>query len=225
MIDFKQIYATQADAYAHMVAHEDYEGNLLPALARVRPFPWQTVVELGAGTGRLARLLSAQAQKLVMMDISTHMLARAADNVAQRTAADNRRLPLPDHCADVALAGWTLGHLAGWCADWQVEIGLAVAEMMRVLKRGGTAVIIETLGTGRKTPQPPARHLAAYYHWLEQTHDFQHTWIRTDYRFASAQEAAASTRFFFGDALADHLLAQNQTILPECTGIWWKTID
>ncbi len=224
MIDFKRIYSAQAEAYERLVAHEDYEGNLLPALREIRPFSGQTVVELGAGTGRLTRLIAPHAHQFIALDISAHMLARAADCAAHRAVADNRRLPLPDNVADVALAGWTLGHFPGWYADWQAEIGLALAEMERILKPGGTAVIIETLGTGRQTPRPPAPHLAAYYRWLEQTHGCQHRWIRTDYRFASAQDAADSARFFFGDELADQILIENSPILAECTGIWWKVM-
>jgi hypothetical protein len=50
---------------------------------------------------------------------------------------------------------------------------------------------------------------------------FKSTWIRTDYRFASLDEAEALTRFFFGDELAARVVANEWVILPECTGIWW----
>jgi hypothetical protein len=96
--------------------------------------------------------------------------------------------------------------------------------MKRVLRPGGAIIILETLGTGRETPQPPAPALAAYYDWLENEHGFNHTWIRTDYRFASVDEAEALTRFFFGDNLAGRIRRDNLTILPECTGIWWRTV-
>jgi len=81
MIDFKQIYAAQAEAYERLVAHEDYQGNLLPALREIRPFSGQTVVELGAGTGRLTRLIAPHVHQLTALDNSAHMLARAADSV------------------------------------------------------------------------------------------------------------------------------------------------
>ena len=235
MIDFKQIYATQAAKYEQMVAREDYQGHILPALLGIRPFTNQTsVIELGAGTGRLTKLLARHIGHITAMDISPHMLGVARkkldpsgvpkpEGTIALVAADNRRLPIADQSADVALVGWSLGHFVGWYpADWQDQIGRALAEMQRVLRPGGTIIILETLGTGHETPQPPHEGLAAYYDWLENEYGFESAWIRTDYRFASVKEADGLTRFFFGDALADRIRCEKLTILPECTGIWWR---
>ena len=92
--------------------------------------------------------------------------------------------------------------------------------MNRLLRQGGTALIIETLGTGETTPRPPTDYLAAYYQMLEEQYGFISTWIRTDYRFAAADEAEASLTFFFGPRMIERLDRQTLT-LPECTGIWW----
>ena len=85
-------------------------------------------------------------------------------------------------------------------------------------------IMLETLGTGRETPQPPNSVLAEYYRWLEHDQGFSAQWIRTDYRFESLDEAVQLTRFFFGDELATTVAAKKWTILPECTGIWWLTV-
>jgi ubiquinone/menaquinone biosynthesis C-methylase UbiE len=106
-----------------------------------------------------------------------------------------------------------------------MTISQALAEVRRVLRRGGTAVIIETLGTGRETPQPPSPALAEYYAWLEGEHGFSATWIRTDYRFASLEEAARLTGFFFGVGFAAQVVENRWVDVPECTGIWWRTWD
>lgn len=50
---------------------------------------------------------------------------------------------------------------------------------------------------------------------------FGATWIRTDYRFESLDEAERLTRFFFGGALADEVVRRKWITLPECTGLWW----
>ncbi|MCB9422706.1 MAG: methyltransferase domain-containing protein [Ardenticatenaceae bacterium] len=236
MTDFKRIYATQAAAYEQMVAREDYEGNILPALWGIRPFTDQTVIDLGAGTGRLTYLLAPPVHRIIALDISFHMLGVARERLGLAdlrrparfvalAAADNRYLPIASQTADIAIIGWSLGHFVGWYADWQAQIGQALAEMGRVLRPNGTIIILETLGTGRETPQPPHDGLAAYYNWLENKHGFNSTWIRTDYCFASVDEADALTRFFFGNELADRIRRDNLTILPECTGIWWKEVD
>lgn len=227
MTDFKAIYQTQATQYNTMVAHEDYQGNILQALQKIRPFSGLTVVELGAGTGRLTRLLTPLVKTIYAFDISPAMLREATQTMSQANLAvgDNRNVPIQSKTADLIIAGWSLGHSVGWYpATWQTEIGKVLTEAERVLRPGGTFIILETLGTGQETPRPPAEHLAGYYRWLENEHTFARTWIRTDYRFETAEQAADLTRFFFGDTLADHILHHQLTILPECTGIWWKTI-
>ncbi len=236
MTDFKMIYAAQAARYEQLVAREDWRGNLLPALAGIRPLSNLDVIELGAGTGRVTRLIAPFVRQIVALDNSLHMLGLAPKQLdpsglgkpegsAHLIAADNRHLPIQSATADLALAGWSLGHFVGWHPDdWKRQIGQALAEMKRVLRPGGTIILIETLGTGHETPAPPHEGLAAYYRWLEAEQGFAAAWIRTDYRFASVDEAVSLTQFFFGDELAGHVGRNHLTILPECTGIWWATV-
>lgn len=225
---FRVIYDTKAAQYDRMVAREDYQGNILPALEAIRPLADLEVVEFGAGTGRLTRLLAPVVKRLYAFDIAPTMLTVARTTLPDSrnwwlAASDNRHMAVKSGCADLVIAGWSFGHATGWYPDrWQQEIGAALSEMQRILKPGGTAVILETLGTGRETPEPPAPGLAAYYDWLV-AQGWSHQWIRTDYQFASVDEADELTRFFFGDDLADRIRRDNLTILPECTGIWWLT--
>jgi hypothetical protein len=48
-------------------------------------------------------------------------------------------------------------------------------------------------------------------------------WVRTDYQFHSVEEAESLTRFFFGHQLADQIANDKITLLPECTGIWYRS--
>lgn len=225
MVDFKQIYAKQADRYDRMVTCEDYQGKILWALLQIRPFPIDTLVDIGAGTGRMSRLLAPHARRIFMLDIAEPMLRVAQKNMSSGLVlADNRRLPLDTAVADVIVAGWSLGHFVGWYPQtWQIEIGYVLAEMQRVIRPGSQIIILETLGTGVESPQPPTNELAAYYNWLQYTHGFAHKWIRTDYRFESLDAADELTRYFFGDELGDRIQAEKLIHLPECTGIWWLT--
>ena len=230
--DFKAIYAAQAEKYDQLVAREDYQGNILPALAKIRPFAGIDVVELGAGTGRLTRLLAPQVRSIYAFDASPHMLAVAGARLTAAgwsnwalAGADNRRLPLARATADAALAGWSLGHSVSWYPQtWRRQIELALAEMRRVCRSGGTIILLETQGTGHTTPRPPSPGLAAFYRWLEREQGFRATWIRTDYCFVSVDEAADLTHFFFGDELAGEIRRDHLTLLPECTGIWWLVV-
>ncbi|MFZ0544984.1 MAG: hypothetical protein WAM60_06080, partial [Candidatus Promineifilaceae bacterium] len=111
----------------------------------------------------------------------------------------------------------------GWYPDdWPGRVDEVISEMTRVARSDGTIIILETLGTGREEPQPPTELLAAYYARLETVHGFQRKSIRTDYRFQTTAEAEALTRFFFGAPLADRIASDKITLLPECTGIWYR---
>jgi ubiquinone/menaquinone biosynthesis C-methylase UbiE len=178
-------------------------------------------------------MVAPQARTVLAFDIAEPMLRVAGANLKRAGwrhwltgVADHRHLPVCDGMADVAIAGWTICLLAVWQYEtWQREVGQALAEMKRVLRPGGTAIIIETLGTGRETPQPPHDKLAAYYAWLEEAHGFSATWIRTDLQFKSQAEGKELIGFFFGDALAEQVPGDGPATLPECTGIWWRKME
>lgn len=231
MSDFKKIYATQAKKYDQLIAQEDYQGNILRALQGIRPFTNQTIVEFGAGTGRLTMLLTPLVQQIYAFDASPAMLA-VAEQKLQATAhanwqvqvADNAHIPLPDNCADIAIEGWSFGHLRSWHPDnWQEKLNANLNEMTRLLQAKGTMILLETLGTGHESPHRFSELDELFQH-LETNHQFQHTWIRTDYQFNSLDEAEQLTHFFFGDELAQQVRQHNWIILPECTGIWWKNV-
>jgi len=232
MPDHKEIYNKQARKYDLLVSCEDYQKNILRALNQVRPLRGLDVVEFGAGTGRLTAMMTPIVKSILAFDASQHMLGVATAKLEKAglqnwtvVVADNRNLSVGDQIADVAIAGWSLCYFTAWQAKtWRDEIGQALAQMKRVLRPGGTAIILETLGTGQEEPHPPTDRLAAYYSFLEGEHGFSSTWIRTDYCFASLSEAEELIRFFFGDELADRVAREGLVILPECTGIWWLTI-
>lgn len=228
---FQEIYAHHADRYEQLIVREDYQGHILPALHHIRPLARLDVVEMGAGTGRLTALLAPLVNHIrafdrapAMLDVAMAKLEKMGLENWSVEVADNKALPVEDGEADVSIAGWSFGHSTAWAGKgWRHEIDQAVKEMQRVLRPGGTAIILETLGTGFETPRPPNRALADYYAFLENDLNFAATWIRTDYRFESLAEAETLTRFFFGDELAKQVTAHQWIILPECTGIWWWT--
>ena len=232
MVDFKAIYSSQSEDYDLLVSREDYQKNIDRALQDIRPFEGLAVADMGSGTGRVTRILAPFARRILAMDISAHMLSRARDNFLRMpfhnwdlAQADNLNLPIQDHSFDIAISGWSLGHLTGWYPDsWLRLIDQCLSEKKRILRPGGTIIVIETLGTGRETPQPPTEDLAAYYSHLEKDLGFSARSIRTDYRFQSVSEAVESCRFFFGEELAQEVASRNSPFLPECTGIWWASV-
>lgn len=229
---FQTIYASKADQYEALIQREDYAGNILKTLQQIRPLANVDVVEFGAGTGRLTLMLVSMVKSLRAYDGSQHMLDVAIGKLKatgltnwQAQVADNRAIPAEAASADVAIEGWSFGHFNGWYPEtWREEAGKAIDEMKRVLRPGGTMILLETMGTGFEKPTPPTQGLADFYKWLEGDLGFQNTNIRTDYRFESLQEAEQLARFFFGDELADDVVRKNWVILPECTGVWWKAV-
>jgi ubiquinone/menaquinone biosynthesis C-methylase UbiE len=227
---FRNIYQNQADNYERLIAREDYRGNIFQALMDIRPLSDLNVVEFGAGTGRLTRIMSVLTKHIFAHDLHFAMLQEAS-RVLHETGmenwsvvnADSRYMPIASNVADIAIEGWSFGHASGWYPDtWKEQIDKMLGEMERILKPDGTMILLETMGTGRRDPQPPAEHLAKLFKYWEEKHGFQYTWIRTDFQFESVAEADELIRFFFGDAMADTLVASKNIIIPECTGIWYK---
>ncbi len=231
MDHYIHIYTHQAAAYHRLILPEDAEGNLLSALEQVTPLRGQRLLDLGCGTGRLPLLLRDQAAQIIGLDLHAGMLR---ENQQQRAAAgghwplvqgDMRCLPFASGWAEVVTAGWSIGHLRGWyAAEWQAQIGRVLQEMHRLVAPGGALIIIETLTTGSLTPAPPSAHLAEYYAWLEETWGFTRQTLRTDFQFASVEEAVNRTEFFFGPDLAAAIRANGWSRLPEWTGVWSKQV-
>lgn len=231
MDHFINIYSRQAAAYHQMIAPEDADGNLLPALENVSPLKGKRVLDLGAGTGRLPLLFGGQPAQMVCLELHGDMLR---EHRRQQTQArgqwglvqgDMRRLPFPSGWAEVVTAGWAMGHFVGWYgAEWQSHMHAALTEMHRLAAPGGAIIIMETLTTGSLTPAPPTEGLARYYDWLEDEWGFTRQEIRTDYQFASVDEAVARTEFFFGPELAAKVRQNGWARLPEWTGVWGKRL-
>jgi len=227
--NFKEIYNNQAFEYHRMIAREDVEGNLLPAMQRILPLKGKRLLDLGSGTGRIPLLVHSLASQVIALDAAHAMLLEQKDRRAQvqghwpLVQGDVRRLPFPAGWADLVTAGWAAGHFCGWYPQtWKEHIGQFVREMQRVVKPGGVLMIFETLTTGSLSPVPPTAKLAAYYQWLERNWGFSRTIIRTDYQFASVEQAVEHTEFFFGSDLAETIRQQGWSRLPEWTGLWHK---
>lgn len=226
----RQIYQTDGERYEALISREDYQGNILKALEEIVRPDGLDILDLGAGTGRLAVMLAPRAKSMRAFDVSEEMLrvCRRRLEASGLTnwkvdIADHRQLPVPNYSADIVVSGWSVSYLAVWNPDsWRAELEKWLGEMKRVLRRGGFVVLFESLGTGNESPIR-LEHLKDFYPWLDEV-GFQRKWIRTDYKFASIEEAEELSRFFFGDELGNKVKANGWVILPECTGVWWLKV-
>ncbi|MFV1858681.1 MAG: class I SAM-dependent methyltransferase [Anaerolineales bacterium] len=229
--DHREIYANRADQYELLISREDFESNISRKLKELETFDERDVIELGAGTGRLTRLLAPVVRTIHAFDASPNMLEVAAAKLSDTglrnwglAASDHRNLPIADLSADIVISGWSIVYLVVWNESaWESELAKGLAEMRRILRPGGSIILLETLGTGHESPQPP-ENLVDYYSFLEHQ-GFSSSWIRTDYRFESLEEAEEIVSFFFGEAMLDEIVHDGSITLPECTGIWQLTID
>lgn len=227
----RKIYQSEGDQYEALISREDYQKNIPRAIDEIIHVDGLDVLDLGAGTGRLTLLLASRVKSMQAFDASAEMLRVCRERLLasglsnwQVDVADHRRLPVQDRSADVAVSGWSVSYLAVWNPEQaDQELDKWLAEMQRVLRKGGMIILLETLGTGNEEPVR-IEHVEPAYRWLD-ANGFQSKWIRTDYRFESLEEADYLSRFFFGDELGDKVRQNNWVILPECTGVWWKVLN
>jgi SAM-dependent methyltransferase len=93
----------------------------------------RSVLDLGSGTGAVARAVADRGSRVVMADASFDMVAQAVEAGAG-SVADARALPFRDGGFDAATAGFLLNHLPP---------APTLAEMARVVRPGG-AVLAST---------------------------------------------------------------------------------
>ena len=131
------------DLVTHLLFRGRYD-EIARAIAAEAP-DGATVVDLGSGTGevlvRLARL--APSLELTGVDVDPAMVARAQAKAGHAIPAGGRRpsfvvadagaLPFPDESVDLVVSSYAVHHLPDRHA--------ARAEIMRVLRPGGRAII------------------------------------------------------------------------------------
>lgn len=226
----RKIYQSEGDRYEALVSREDYKGNISRAIDEIIKVDGLDVLDLGAGTGRLTLLLAPRVKSIRALDASAEMLRVCRERLMasglsnwQVEVADHRELPIGDHSIDLVVSGWSVSYLAVWNPEnGGTELDTWLTEMKRVLRKDGTIILFESLGTGNESPIR-LEHVESTYQWLDDN-GFENKWIRTDYQFESAEEAADLAGFFFGVDMADRIRENKLVTLPECTGVWWRTV-
>jgi len=98
----------------------------------------------------------------------------------------------------------------------------SIAEMQRVLRPGGTIIIVETLGTAVSN-HPPADWLATTTRSWKQSGFHSRGCARLSVCVAGRGGELLS--FFWDDEFGEMARRNNWIITPECTGIWWKEVQ
>lgn len=106
------------------------------------PGPLGTVVDVGAGVGRLTPFLADRAERVLGLDLSEDLLRAARGRGVPAGAGfvrgNVRRLPVRDGAAGVVVSCGVMCHMVE--DAWLAEVA---GEMRRILRPGGRAVFIE----------------------------------------------------------------------------------
>ena len=119
--------ATYDEPNALIVAEERAVREVLTTFAPGR------AVDVAAGTGRLAAVLSELGHATVAVDASFEMLERADASGARLVAADLESLPLADASFDLVTCALALTHVR--------DLGPVLEEFARVVVPGGAVVV------------------------------------------------------------------------------------
>ncbi len=222
-----EIYDHFPAEYDELVLHEDARGNLKKYLKHYIK-PHSSVIEFGAGTGRVTLQYIDIAGSVRVCDRSEQMLKKARVNLRDHadklifSIIDNGALNTVRGIYDHVIEGWAFGHTIH---DYPDSVGQTAEALVSgatsLLKPGGTMIFIETLGTNVTSPMAPDSCLAEFYLLMEERYGFGRDIISTDYAFRDIPEAKRIMGFFFGETMADAVSGKQVT---EFTGIWTKQI-
>jgi ubiquinone/menaquinone biosynthesis C-methylase UbiE len=137
---------TTREGYAWWAPSYDEPGNQLLELEQpvvreiLDSLPVGVALDAACGTGRHSAYLASLGHRVIGVDTSPEMLARAREKVPEGEfhEADLHDVPLADDSVDLVVCAIALSHVA--------DLGQALAELVRVLRPNGQLVISDSRG-------------------------------------------------------------------------------
>jgi SAM-dependent methyltransferase len=205
----------------------DPGGHVLAAMRRLAPWGGRTLVDLGCGTGFWLAGYATDAARVIGIEPDPLLRDRATARIrgvpgTEVVAGSAEHLPLADRSVDVVHARFAY-FLAPGSADGPApDARPGLAEVMRVLRPGGSLVVVENdyrwgefaglLAAGSR--RPPQQTAAAVDAWWRRRAATRHE-VRTQWRFASRADLAAVLDIEIPAGVARAWLAAN----PAATGL------
>jgi 2-polyprenyl-6-hydroxyphenyl methylase/3-demethylubiquinone-9 3-methyltransferase len=176
--------------------------RLLAIVERLSPLEGRRLLDLGCGKGRFARSLCERGAQVVGLDVSSGMLAEAFG--IPRVRATARQLPFAAASFDGATAVEVFEHLEPLALDRVCE------EVLRVLKPGGTFVVIDKSACSLNARRPWLPSLAVK--WIDERRGLAMYSHRDQVRerWFRPRELARRLGQWFPEVQIRHLLARNE---------------
>jgi ubiquinone/menaquinone biosynthesis C-methylase UbiE len=202
----------------------DRDGRLEAAMASLADWTSRDVLDLGCGTGFHLPRFAASAGRVYGVEPHPALLRLAArrtrglDNVTL-LAGTAQAVPLPDASVDVAHARWAYFFGPG-CEPGLRELG-------RVVRRGGTAFVIDndatrsTFGRWFRRGYPSVDPAAVERFWSAQ--GWTRLPLEIDWRFDDRVDLEAVVRIEFAPEVASAILAEHPgTSVDYAVNLWWR---
>jgi ubiquinone/menaquinone biosynthesis C-methylase UbiE len=212
-----QVYETENRAV-------DPEGVLESAMRDLADWAGRDLLDLGCGTGFHLPRWAATARHVYGVEPHPDLAAvarRRTRRLPEVTVLEGtaQQVPLPDASVDVMHARWAYFFGPG------CEPGLR--ELDRVMRRGGTAFVIDndatrsTFGSWFRRGYPDVDPDAVERFW--STHGWQRRACDIAWRFASREDLEAVVRIELDAATADAVLADHQGLeVDYAVNLWWR---
>ena len=202
----------------------DPDGVIEAAMHRIRPWAGATVLDLGCGTGFHLPRFAATASAVIGVEPHPPLLALARNRCRNTPtvtlrAGTAQQLPVADAAVDVVHARWAYFFGPG------CEPGLR--ELARVVRRGGTAFVIDNDATRSTFGGWFRRSLPAYDPVAVERFWAMNGWSREPleirWEMASRADFESVVRIEFAPALADQILAEHPgTTVDYAVNLLWR---
>jgi ubiquinone/menaquinone biosynthesis C-methylase UbiE len=209
----------------------DPAGLLDKAIQQLHPLAGATVLDIGCGTGYHLPHFATTAARVIgvephppLLRLARRRLRSLPLDLAARIElyrGTAQLLPVPDASVDVVHARWAYFFGPG------CEPGLA--EVARVLRPGGTAIVIDndatqsTFGRWFRAGLPTYDPVAVERFWAFQ--GFTRVPITIRWAMPSRHDFEAVVRIEFAPDLADRVLAEHQGCeVDYAVNLWWRRV-
>jgi len=214
------------DVYELENLASDRAGVIDTTIDALHPLRGADVVDIGCGTGFHLPRFAARGARAVGVEPHLPLVRRAQQRLAAGgahpasvLAADAEALPLTDASVDVAHARWAYFFGAG------CEPGLA--ELARVLRPGGIAVVVDndvtrsTFGSWFRRAYPAYDPVAVQRFWNRQGFTTEHLTI--EWTFDRRDDLEAVARIELPPAVADEVLAAHEGLVVDyAVALRWR---